>query len=152
MLQLNLPNYNFKLKKEKEKDFIFDVFRKKYIKLTSEEWVRQNVLMYLINEKKYPQNLIAVEKSLTIGGKKLRFDALVYDKTGSPMVLIEFKAPQVDLTQEVFDQAAVYNFRLKVPYLLLSNGLVHHFCKVDIEQNRYIFSELIPDFPIINNI
>lgn len=152
MLQLNLPSYNFKIKKEKEKDFIFDVFRNKYIKLTSEEWVRQNMLMYLINEKGYPKSLIAVEKSLSIGGKNLRFDALVYDNTGSPMVLIEFKAPNVELTQEVFDQVAVYNFRLKVPYLLLSNGLVHHFCKVDFEQYKYLFSEIIPEFLFINNI
>ncbi len=152
MLQLNLPSYSFKRKNVDGKEYIFDVFRKKYIQLTPEEWVRQNTLRYLIEEKAYPENLIAVEKKLVIAGRQLRFDALVFDNRGNAKVLIEFKAPHILLSQEVFDQASVYNYQLKVPYLLISNGLQHYFCKVDFDQNQYIFAENIPKYNSINII
>ncbi len=152
MLQLNLPSYSFIIKNKGEKELIFDKIRKKYIQLTPEEWVRQNVLRYLIEEKDYPESLIAVEKKIEIAGKQLRFDALIYNRNGSPLLLIEFKSPSVELNQQVFDQASVYNYRLKVPYLLISNGCQNYFCKVDLSENRYIFAENIPFFQEINII
>ncbi len=144
MLQLNLPEYSFRIKKTEKNTLIFDDFRKKWIVLTPEEWVRQNFIRFLTDKINYPVNFIAVERKLNVNGTLKRFDAVVFNKNAEPVVIIEFKAPDVEISQKTFDQTAVYNYVLKAPYLFISNGLSHFFCKTDFEAGRYLFLEKIP--------
>lgn len=146
-MQLNLPEFDIKTRKTKNgKVEVFDAFRKKYIALTPEEWVRQHFLQYLVNRKKYPASLISVEKGLTINKMQKRFDAVVFDNKGTPIVLIEFKSPKVELDQKTFNQISRYNLKMKVKYLIISNGLKHFCCRMDYENNYYTFLREIPDF------
>jgi hypothetical protein len=146
MQKLNLPQYKFKLKNNENKTLIFDKVRKKYFVLTPEEWVRQHYISFLIEEKKYPVSLIAIEKQLTINGLKKRSDILIFNTNGKPEIIVECKAPSVKITQETFDQIARYNLKLKANYLVVTNGLQHIFCKIDTETESYIFLPEIPDY------
>jgi len=146
MLQLNLPSYNFKIKKVNETLYIFDSQRKKYVKLTPEEWVRQNFIRFLLEEKHFPSAYLAVEKELVFNGMKKRCDAVLYDGQAQPLMILEFKAPHVPLTQSVFDQVAVYNYRLNVEYFIVSNGLEHYCCRVIKEHTKFEFLKEIPDY------
>ena len=152
MQQLNLPPHSFKIKTENGKNLIFDEIRKRYIVLTPEEWVRQHFVAYLINEKKYPKALIANEITITLNGLKKRCDTLIYNRQGEIVMIIEYKAPDVAITQKVFDQIAVYNMRLKVRYLVVSNGLAHYCCRVDVENSRYEFLTEIPFYKNVEGI
>ena len=145
MVKLNLPTYNFRKKLEDGTEFIFDDIRKKFVVLTPEEWVRQNMIEYL-KEKKYPKTLMAVEKQIRINEQPLRFDLLIYSRNGQPHLIAEFKAPSVKLNQKAFDQVVRYNMALKVPYIMVSNGLEHFFCTIDYVKNTYSFLKEIPDF------
>ncbi len=147
MLQLNLPQYNFRIKKENEKYFIFDSQRKRFVSLTPEEWVRQHFIRFLIEAKNFPAAYLAVEKQLNLNGMKKRCDAILYDNKAMPVMIIEFKAPNVAISQETFDQVAVYNAKLKVDYFIISNGLEHYCCKVNTENSKYEFLPEIPVFP-----
>jgi hypothetical protein len=146
MQKLNLPQYKFKLKNNENKTLIFDKVRKKYFVLTPEEWVRQHYISFLIEEKKYPVSLIAIEKQLTINGLKKRSDILIFNTNGKPEIIVECKAPSVKITQETFDQIARYNLTLKANYLVVTNGLQHIFCKIDTLKESYIFLPEIPDY------
>ena len=146
MWQLNLPAYNFRIIKKNEKPFIFDDLRKKFVALTPEEWVRQHFIRFLINVKHYPTSLIAIEKQLVINGLKKRCDAVVYSRNAEPLMIIEFKATTVSIDQQTFDQAAVYNSKLKVDYFIISNGLKHYCCRLDKNVLQYNFLDDIPDF------
>ncbi|MES2591900.1 MAG: type I restriction enzyme HsdR N-terminal domain-containing protein [Bacteroidota bacterium] len=146
MQQLNLPSYEFKLKQQGLRTQIFDAIRKKYVVLTPEEWVRQNFLQYLIQDKKFPASLIAVEAGLKYNQLQKRMDVLVYDKQGSPHLMVECKAPGVKITQDVFDQIARYNMVFKVKYLVVTNGLHHFCCQMDYTENAYQYLEQIPLF------
>jgi len=148
-MKLNLPEYSFTIRQNKTGKEIFDPVRGKYVTLTPEEWVRQNFIRFLIEEKNYPSSLIAIEKGLTVNKKPRRFDAVAYDKTGMPLVLIEFKSANVAITQKVFEQIAIYNQLLKVKYLIVSNGLKHYCCKVDFEKRSIHFLENIPEFNLL---
>lgn len=148
MLNLNFPVYKLKLSKRGEKVFVFDVFRKKKIQLTPEEWVRQHVLHYLHKELNYPKSLIAVEKEIKVNGLKKRFDVLVFNAKAEKKIIIECKAPTVKITQETFDQIAQYNIELKAKYLMVTNGLQHYFCKMDLENESYVFLQKLPKFKI----
>ncbi len=146
-MQLNLPAYEIKVKQDKAKGReIYDRFRRKYVRLTPEEWVRQHFLHFLCETKHYPASLVAVEKSLTINGRPRRFDAVVFGKSGTPLLLMEFKAPEVALSQAVFDQVAAYNLALHADYLIISNGMAHYCCKMEYATHRYRFLQDIPDF------
>ena len=136
MEKLNLPQYSVRLKEEGGKQFIFDIVRKKYLVLTPEEWVRQNFIHFLINDKNYPAGLIAVEKGLKLNELQKRADVLVY-KNAQPMVLIECKAPGIKISREVFEQIARYNMVFKVPYLLVTNGMQHYCAKIDFIENPF---------------
>lgn len=150
-MNLNLPEYDLKIRRSPEgKHEVFDPFRKKYIIVTPEEWVRQNFLQYLINEKEYPASLIAVEKGLKINQLQKRFDAVVFNNRRIPVVLIEFKSTDVKLSQKVFDQIAMYNLKMKVKYLIISNGLTHYCCEMNHELNTYRFLEEIPGFEVVS--
>lgn len=152
MHQLNLPTYNFRIKMIDEKLHIFDSQRKKYISLTPEEWVRQNFIRFLIEEKKFPKAYLAIEKQISINGMKKRCDAILYNLDAIPVMIIEFKAPTVRINQQTFDQAAVYNSKLKVDFLIISNGMDHYCCKVNTEQASYSFFKEIPDYTELNQV
>ena len=122
MLSIQFPEPNFRLKKEKEKDFIFDPLRKKWLLLTPEEWVRQNFVQYLVQVKNYPGDLIAQEKVLQLGELKKRFDILVYDKQHRPWMMIECKAPEIRLDEWVLQQVLRYHISIPVGFLVITNG------------------------------
>jgi len=146
MINLNLPAYSFKIKNKENKLYIFDMIRKKNVLLTPEEWVRQNFVQFLINEKKYPKTLIAIEKQIKVNNLIKRTDILVFDKTGNPNIIVECKSSQVKITQETFDQIARYNLKLQATYLIVTNGLQHFYCKMDHQQMKYIFLKDIPNY------
>lgn len=146
MEKLNLPEYSFRTKIEDEKWYIFDSIRKKFVVLTPEEWVRQNFIQYLKTVKKYPETLMAVEKQILVNGNQRRFDLLVYLRNGQPHLIAEFKAPNVKITQETFDQVVRYNMALRVERVLVSNGLQHFACEIDYINNSYAFLPEIPEF------
>lgn len=146
MYELNLPKYGIKIANENGHQTIFDVLRRKYVALTPEEWVRQHFVHYLIGHKGYPQTLMANEIQLAIGNKKLRCDSVLYDRSLKPRMIIEYKAPTVNITQKVFDQITVYNMLLHVDYLVVSNGIKHYCCRMDYDNQKYLFLEDIPDY------
>jgi len=129
---------------KKNKASVFDPIRKKQIIITPEEMVRQLMICYLIHNQQYNKNRISVEKKLLVNGLDKRFDLLVYDAQVSPYLLIECKAPEVPIRQGVFDQIARYNLALKVPYLVVTNGLKTYCCKINYTEENYDF---LPDFP-----
>ncbi|MBP1224430.1 type I restriction enzyme HsdR N-terminal domain-containing protein [Flavobacterium sp. 1355] len=146
MLKLNFPTYPFRFKNSENKVSIFDEIRKKFIILTPEEWVRQHVVHYLINEKKYPKSLINVEKVLTINKLRKRYDIVVFNPDGSIHILVECKAPEVKISQATFDQIARYNMTMKARFLNVTNGLSHYYCQMDFENEKYEFLQSLPDY------
>lgn len=146
MHKLNFPEYQFKVKNSENKRLIFDKIRKKYMVLTPEEWVRQHVISYLLVEKKYPISLVAVEKQLELNKLKKRFDVLVFQSNGKPNIIVECKAPNVNITQETFDQIARYNMSLNADYLMVTNGMQHYYCQMDKVKKAYRFLEELPNF------
>ena len=146
MEQLNFPYYDFRFKSSENKVQIFDVIRKKFVRLQPEEWVRQHVLHQLIFDKSYPKNHINVEKQLTVNELQKRYDIVIYKNDGSIHLLVECKAPKIKVTQHTFDQIARYNMQLRAAYLMVTNGHEHYFCQMDYEEEKYIFLKHIPDF------
>ncbi len=143
--KLNLPEFNFKIRKISDNKFeIFDERRKKYVALTPEEWVRQNFIAFLIEEKKYPASLIAIEKGISVNKQPRRFDAVIYNKSGNPLMLLEFKAPEIEITQKTFEQIAMYNQILKVRYLVVSNGIKHYCSEILFDKKEIKFLNEIP--------
>lgn len=150
MKTLNLPSYNFKLIQEDKKTKIFDDIRRKYIVLTPEEWVRQHLIRFLIEERSFPKNLIAVEKGLKVNGLSKRTDILVYSKDGKPILMVECKSFDSIINQAVFDQIARYNIRYKLPYLLVSNGLSHYCAQIDFKSSNFKFLNDLPDYETLH--
>ncbi len=146
MTQLNLPPLEPRISGTPNRPTIFDPLRRKYVALTPEEWVRQHFVNFLTAHKGYPTTLLANEVKLSIGGKLLRADTVLYDKLLNPRMIIEYKAPHIQLTQKVFDQISVYNMLLHVDYLIVSNGIQHYCCKMDYTNNSYRFLEDIPQY------
>ena len=146
MNRLNLPSYEIKLQQRDGKQFIFDFLRRKYVALTPEEWVRQHFTHYLIEQKGYPHGLMTNEVELRIGEKKLRCDTLLYNRDMRPRMILEYKAPHIQLQQRVFTQISAYNMLLHVDYLVVSNGMDHYCCKMDYEHQRYDFLRDIPNY------
>jgi hypothetical protein len=146
MKKLNFPIYQFRFKNSENKVAIFDVIRKKFIVLTPEEWVRQHVVRFLIEEKKYPISLINVEKNLKINGLTKRYDVVVFNSDGTIHILVECKAPEIKISQDTFDQIARYNMAMKANYLMVTNGLNHFYCL--IENDNYSFLKCIPEYEV----
>ena len=146
MQPLNFPPYDFRFKNSENKVYIFDVIRKKFVVLQPEEWVRQHIVHFLTNDKKYPLSLINVEKQLKINKLTKRYDIVVFNSDGSIKVLVECKAPAIKITQTVFDQIAQYNMQLNSEYLMVSNGLEHFYCKMNFKEEKYTFLRHIPEF------
>ena len=120
---------------------ILDPLRRKYVKLTPEEWVRQNFVQYLINEGKYPPGLIGIEMMFSYNKMKKRVDILVHDRKGQPVMIVECKSPEIKISDvyedKVYDQIGEYNFGYKVPYLIVTNGMVNYAFKYNLERNQY---------------
>jgi len=143
--ELNFPTYQFRRKLSGNMEQIFDPVRKKWVKLTSEEWVRQNLIRYLNEEKRYPIGRMQVEKELMLNTLKKRSDLVIYDKTGERFLLAECKAPEIKLSSGTFEQAARYNLTLKVPYLFITNGLMHYCAKINFDTQSF---EIQSDLPL----
>ena len=141
---LNLPEYSFHITNVDGKEMIFDSIRRKYVKLTPEEWVRQNFIRYLINDCGYPSGLLGVEVMSPFNKLKKRVDVLVHNREGRPIMIVECKAPDVPINEKVFDQIVCYNMGFKVPYLVVTNGIDHYACKIDTETNSYGFLLVLP--------
>ncbi|MCD8296866.1 MAG: type I restriction enzyme HsdR N-terminal domain-containing protein [Prevotella sp.] len=146
MYSLNLPKYPIKTTILNGKPLIFDILRRRYVVITPEEWVRQHFINFLIRHKSYPYALLANEVTIHIGEKTLRCDSLLMNKLYKPVLLIEYKAPSISISQKVFDQISAYNMLLHVDYLIVSNGMQHYCCKMDYNNKTYSFLNDIPDY------
>ena len=144
MKQLNLPDFEFKTRTENGQLQIFDLVRRRYVALTPEEWVRQHFIHYLTENKNVPISHITVEKSIRVSHLAKRADIVVFKGGLKPIVIVECKAPSVEINQEVFYQVLRYNMTLRVEYLVVTNGLRHIFCKVNYEDQNAIFIEDLP--------
>ena len=144
--QLNLPIVALKTKLVEGTTQVFDQVRKKYLILTPEEWVRQHFIHYLNQEKNYPLGLMGVEKMVKYNGMQTRADIVLYTTDGEPKMIVECKAQNVQITQDVFDQIAKYNFKLQVPLLVVTNGLQHFCCQMDYVNNSIKFLDEIPAY------
>ena len=144
MLPLNLPSYPAKIIKRDGKNVIFDPLRQKYVALTPEEWVRQHFIHFLTDFKGFPKGLLANEIQLDLNGTKKRCDTVLFNRDLSARMIVEYKAPNIEITQAVFDQITRYNMVLKVEYLIVSNGIRHYCCKIDYNTMKYTF---LPDIP-----
>ncbi len=146
MQQLSLPTYQPKLRNTGGEVKIFDILRRKYVALTPEEWVRQNFVHFLVEYKGYNPVLMANEVEVALNGTKKRCDSVLYSQRLVPRMIVEYKRPDVEITQKVFDQICRYNMVLHVDYLIVSNGLSHYCCKMDYERQQYEFLEDIPNY------
>jgi hypothetical protein len=134
--QLNLPEYSFRITGSEGKEMILDPLRKKYVRLTPEEWVRQNFVQYLIHEGKYPPGLIGIEVLFKYNKLRKRIDILVHNRSGEPVMIVECKSPDIKLDDEVFDQIVTYNLQFRVPFFVATNGLVHYACRINAQENK----------------
>lgn len=141
------PAYKIAVVTQGQKKLIFDKVRKKYVVLTPEEWVRQHLIHYLIEEKGVPPGLISVERSVQVNGQYRRTDLVVYDTAGKVLMVCECKAPEINLTQKAINQVAHYNFSLKSPWLLLTNGHQIYFCRINFVDNSISAIADLGSFP-----
>lgn len=146
MEQLDFPAYDFRLKNSENKRQIFDPIRKKFIALTPEEWVRQHVIKFLTINLKYPKSLINVEREIQVLGTRKRYDIIIFNPDGSIYLIVECKAPSIDITQNTFDQIARYNLALNATYLMVTNGYNHYYCQMDFISEKYIFLKSLPQY------
>ena len=144
MRKLNFPGYRFRTKSIENNLHIFDPIRKKFVVLQPEEWVRQHVLQFLLKTHKYPVSLLAVEKKIQVAQTEKRFDVVVYKPNGTIFMLIECKAPEIPINQDVFDQAARYNLSANADWLMLTNGIKHVYYRIDYITKKCQF---VPDIP-----
>ncbi len=146
MIPLNLPTFDIKLQGTQEHPRIFDILRRRYVALTPEEWVRQSFIHYLTEHLGYPATLLANEIQLKVGQKQLRADSVLYNQQLHPRMIIEYKAPTIEISPKVFEQISVYNLLLHADYLVVSNGMQHYCCKMDYEGKKYLFLDHIPRY------
>jgi len=147
MIHLNLPAFDYKLKKEAGKLWIFDVIRKKYVVLLPEEWVRQHFINYLITDRGYPRALVRIEGGLSYNQMSKRSDIVVFNREGKPWMIVECKSPDIPVTDAVLFQAATYNKTLQARYLVVTNGLLHICSEIDWAANQ---TKRLPDLPAFN--
>lgn len=144
---LTLPYASLRLEEDEQGNLkVFDPLRNKLVALTPEEFVRQNFIEWLSSELGYPKSHIANEVKVLLNGMPKRSDTIVYGHDGSPLLIIEYKAPTVEITQDTFDQIVRYNMELKARYLVVSNGLNHYCCKIDYSTRSYNFIRKIPPY------
>lgn len=143
---LNFPKTELKLSRKGEEVYVWCVFRKKKLLLTPEEWVRQHVLHFLVKQKSVPQSLIAAEYGIEVNKMTRRCDGVVFNREGEAVVLVECKAPEIKLTEAVFHQIAQYNFKLRVEWLMMTNGLQTIVARVDQKSGTIRYAEEIPGY------
>lgn len=146
MNRLALPEFPVRITEEKGKKFIFDKVRKKHVALTPEEWVRQHFVNYLIMEKHYPIEMMGNEVAIKLHNTSKRCDTVVFNTTMEPLVIVEYKAPHIEITEDVFQQILRYNMALHARYLIVSNGMKHICCQIDYAEQKYSFLEEIPTY------
>ncbi|SDC29370.1 type I restriction enzyme HsdR N-terminal domain-containing protein [Williamwhitmania taraxaci] len=152
MIELNLPTCNLNIREVANGHEVFDSFRKRFVSLTPEEWVRQNFLNFMVDQLGYPKGLISVEQQLKLNGLTKRCDILAYSKTGNPVLLVECKAPSVNLTNEVFAQVARYNITLQVPFLAITNGLAHYAARISLTDKQFEMLAEFPTFDLVSTV
>jgi len=147
-MHLNLPEHEIKVKKSVRGEGldVYDPLRRRYVRLTPEEWVRQRFVSWLIEDKGFPPALMGNEVSLVQNGIARRCDTVVGDKGGNPLVIVEYKAPTIAVTQQTFDQIVRYNMVLRARYLMVSNGITHYCCRINYETGSYTFMKEIPQY------
>lgn len=143
---LNLPSFSHNTKKDQGKVWIFDIIRKKYVVLTPEEWVRQHFIHHLIQNHQYPKSLFRIESSLAYNKVQKRSDILIRDRTGKPWMLVECKAASIKLSQNAFNQIAVYNMTVGASYLAVTNGMIHYCWRAPDLGKEAVFLDRFPDF------
>jgi len=148
---LNLPFAELRMKKQEGKEYVFDRLRKQFVRLTPEEYVRQQFVSFLIEYKGYPSSRLANEIGIVLGNVKKRCDTILYDNYLQPLMIIEYKAPSLVISQKTFDQIARYNLALQVPWLIVSNGMQHFCCRIDKEKKAYVFVNEIPEYNSVEN-
>jgi len=148
MYKLNFPLYQIPIKNKENKTLVFDSIRKKWLKLIPEEWVRLNCIEFLVNEKKISRSLISVEKEFKLNDLKKRFDIVVFNKKGEIYLLVECKAPNVKISQSVFNQIAKYNLVLKSKFLMISNGINHYFFVMNSKRQKIEFLKELPSYDL----
>ncbi len=151
MEKLNLPEIAARTRPGKSgKQEIFDEIRKKFVRLTPEEWVRQHFLHFMVHQLGFPASLIVVEAAIKYNSMPKRFDILAYRTDGKPCLVVECKGPEIEITQAVFDQVAMYNMTLTVDYLAVTNGISTYSCSIDHEKRSYSFLKEMPAFEFLN--
>ena len=151
MTPLNLPLAELRIKTQNGKVYVFDSLRKQFVRLTPEEYIRQQFVSFLIEHKGYPSGRLANEVGIVVGNVKKRCDTILYDSYLHPLMIIEYKSPTIPISQKTFDQIARYNLALQVPWLIVSNGMQHFCCRLDREKNEYIFVNEIPKYNRVKN-
>lgn len=146
MFSLNLPQIKANIRQERGKTVIFDPIRQRYVALTPEEWVRQHFTSFLIHYRSFPVSLMGNEVTITLNGMTRRCDTVAYSRNLRPLVIVEYKAPTVAITHKTLTQACTYNLVLRVPYIILSNGLKHYCCHIDYANNSYSFLDNVPTY------
>ena len=141
---LNLPESDLLITESAGARVVFDPVRKKYVRLTPEEWVRQNLLQYLVRTCGYPSSLIAVEMSFRYQRMARRADIVVHDRSGKPFLMAECKSPSVEISQDIFDQVSRYNRVVHARYLAVSNGRRHFCWEVDEVSGTLRFLDALP--------
>lgn len=146
-IDFDLLDYREKLlvRKEGDQRHVFDIVRKKWLLLTSEEFVRQLFIHHFISTLNIPKSWISIEKGLMVHGVHRRYDILIFDQNTEPFILVECKAPSVQISQSVFDQIVEYNMTLNVPYLVITNGLSHYCCQIDHNHQSFKFMSTLPE-------
>ena len=145
-MELNLPPAELKMKQQNGKGYVFDRLRKQFVRLTPEEYVRQQFVSFLIEHRGYPSSRMANEIGIILGNVRKRCDTVLYDSYLQPLMIMEYKAPSAVISQKTFDQIARYNLALHVPWLIISNGIQHFCCRADPEKNKYVFFNDIPKY------
>ncbi|MFO8086753.1 MAG: type I restriction enzyme HsdR N-terminal domain-containing protein [Bacteroidales bacterium] len=144
--KLSLPAFDYKIRQHDDGEKIWDPVRKKYVALTPEEWVRQHIVHFLLGHKNIPIGLTAIEKQFRYNNMTQRADVVVFDSTARPRLIVECKAPSVNVTQQTFEQIARYNVPMRVDYLMVSNGISHYYCKMDYVHWSYKFLNDLPEY------
>lgn len=148
MEELNLPQYDARIRQNPQTQLkeIWDTQRNRWVKLTPEEWVRQHFVHFLIDHCQYPAGLIGNEIAIRVGNTERRCDSVVFSREGNPLLIVEYKAPSVTLTQETFNQISRYNMALQVDWLMVSNGKQHFCCHLDKVSQQWSFLRGLPSY------
>lgn len=152
MQKLNLPDCKLVTRESKGQTRVLDIVRQKFIVLTAEELVRQYFLNFMVFHRHFPKGLIKVEQKVVINGMPQRADIVAHSKNGNPLMVVECKAPEVNLTRDTFAQAARYNLKVKAPYLTITNGINHFCCKIDLTKGEFTVLDGFPSFPEIDAV